>query len=299
MFDDQIDAFHEYLIVEKGLSRNTLNAYIADLHRFFQYVKPQNSQYSEPQRSLSRDDIVAYLSRRRSEGISPRTTARELVAIKAFYHFLQQRQFIDQNPTDQIQSPQHWQRLPNVMTHSEIERLLQAPNLRTPIGKRDAALLELLYATGLRASEIINLTLDNVNTIDGYLKVYGKGGKERLTPIGEMAAVQLDDYLQNGRPAILKRRQTPYIFVNRLGHGLSRQGLWKLIKKYVQQIGITRSISPHTLRHSFATHLLEGGADLRTLQHFLGHVDISTTQIYTHVVQQKLHETYTKHHPRR
>jgi integrase/recombinase XerD len=298
MFDDQIDAFHQYLVVEKGLSRNTLNAYIADLHRFFQYVNPQNSQYAEPQRSLNRDDIVAYLSRRRSEGISPRTTARELVAIKAFYHFLQQRQVIDQNPTDQIQSPQHWQRLPNVMTHSEVERLLQAPNLRTPIGKRDAALLELLYATGLRASEIVNLTLDNVNTIDGYLKAYGKGGKERLTPIGEMAAVQLDDYLQNGRPAILKRRQTPYIFVSRLGHSLSRQGLWKLIKKYVQQIGITRSISPHTLRHSFATHLLEGGADLRTLQHFLGHADISTTQIYTHVAQQKLHETYTKHHPR-
>lgn len=295
MFDDQLDAFHQYLIVEKGLSRNTLTAYLSDLHRFFQYV---NQQHAQPQASLHRDDIVAYLSIRRRKGISPRTTARELVAIKAFYHFLQQLQLIDENPTDQIQSPSHWQRLPNVMTHSEIERLLQAPDLRTPAGKRDAALLELLYATGLRASEIIHLTLDNVNTIDGYLKVYGKGGRERLTPIGEMAAVQLDDYLQNGRPAILKRRQTPYIFVNRLGHGLSRQGLWKLIKKYVQQIGITRSISPHTLRHSFATHLLEGGADLRTLQHFLGHADISTTQIYTHIVQQKLHETYTKHHPR-
>lgn len=295
MFDDQLDAFHQYLIVEKGLSRNTLTAYLSDLHRFFQYV---NQQPALPQQTLHRNDIVTYLAKRRSEGISPRTTARELVAIKAFYQFLQQRQFIDENPTDQIRSPQHWQRLPNVMTHAEIECLLQAPDLRTPIGKRDAALLELLYATGLRASEIIHLTLDNVNTVDGYLKVHGKGGKERLTPIGEMAAVQLDDYLQNGRPAILKRRQTPYIFVNRLGHGLSRQGLWKLIKKYVQQIGITRSISPHTLRHSFATHLLEGGADLRTLQHFLGHVDISTTQIYTHIVQQKLHETYTEHHPR-
>lgn len=295
MLDDQLDAFRQYLIVEKGLARNTLAAYLSDIQRFF-YMR--NPHVCPTQETLNRDAIVNYLSRRRGQGISPRTTARELVAIKAFCHFLYERQVIAQNPTLKIESPKPWQRLPNVLTHAEVERLLQAPDLHTPAGKRDAAILELLYATGLRASELVNLTLDHVNTTDGYLRIYGKGGKERLVPIGEMAAVQLDDYLQSGRPGILRGRQTPYIFVNRLGRGLTRQALWKTIKKYVQQIGITRSISPHTLRHSFATHMLEGGADLRSLQHFLGHADISTTQIYTHVMQQRLQAAYTTHHPR-
>jgi integrase/recombinase XerD len=295
MLDYQIDAFRQYLIVEKGLARNTLTAYISDLHRFF---KTFSWQMTQAQQRLNRAAIVDYLSRRRSQGISPRTTARELVAIKAFCHFLYERQVISHNPTLQIESPKPWQRLPNVLTHAEVERLLQAPDIHTPSGKRDAAILELLYATGLRASELVNLTLDHVNTTDGYLRIYGKGGKERLVPMGEMAAVQLNDYLQSGRARILRGRQTPHLFVNRLGRGLSRQALWKTIKKYVRQIGITRSISPHTLRHSFATHMLEGGADLRSLQHFLGHADISTTQIYTHVMQQQLHATYTTHHPR-
>ncbi len=295
MIVHQLDAFHQYLVVEKGLARNTIEAYLADLQRFCTAIQQPDSQ---PLQALSRDDIVTYLATRRRDGISPRTTARELVAIKAFYHFLHEREIIHQNPTDQIQSPRLWQRLPSVLTHIEIERLLQAPDIHTPLGKRDAALLELLYATGLRASELVSLTLTDVNTVDGYLKVRGKGGKERLSPIGEIASVQLDDYLRNGRPTIVKGRQASHIFVNRTAHGLTRQGLWKVVKKYVLQIGITKAISPHTLRHSFATHMLEGGADLRSLQHLLGHVDISTTQIYTHVVQEKLQKTYTKHHPR-
>ena len=295
MLDDQIDAFRQYLIVEKGLARNTLAAYIADIQRFFYMLDPQIVQTPE---TVKRESIVDYLSRRRARGISSRTTARELVSLKAFCHFLYERQVISQNPTLQIESPKPWHRLPNVLTYAEVEHLLQAPDIHTPAGKRDAAILELLYATGLRASELVNLTLDHVNTTDGYLRIDGKGGKERLVPIGEMAAVQLDDYLQSGRASILRGRQTPYMFVNRLGRGMTRQALWKTIKKYVQQIGITRSVSPHTLRHSFATHMLEGGADLRSLQHFLGHADISTTQIYTHVMQQQLHATYTTYHPR-
>lgn len=295
MLDDQLDAFRQYLIVEKGLARNTLTAYISDLRRFFDML---NQPVSQAQQRLDREAIVNYLSKRRGQGISPRTTARELVAIKAFCSFLHERQFIPQNPTLQIDSPKSWQRLPNVLSHAEVEHLLQAPDIHSPSGKRDAAILELLYATGLRASELVNLTLDHVNTTDGYLRIYGKGGKERLVPMGEMASAQLNDYLQCGRASILRGRQTPHLFVNRLGTGLTRQALWKIIKKYVRQIGITRSISPHTLRHSFATHMLEGGADLRSLQHFLGHADISTTQIYTHVMQQQLHDTYTTHHPR-
>ena len=188
--------------------------------------------------------------------------------------------------------------LPDVLTLHEVEQLLQAPDTSTPLGKRDAALLEMLYATGLRASELIALTVGDVQTTTGYVKVRGKGGKERLVPVGEMAAVQLDDYVLEGRPKLLKARSAVHLFVNRSAAGLTRQGLWKIVKKYMHQAAIHKPFSPHTLRHSFATHLLEGGADLRSLQHMLGHVDISTTQICTHVVQQRLRAVYTAHHPR-
>jgi integrase/recombinase XerD len=295
MIDQQLDAFHQYLAVEKGLARNTLVAYMADLQRFCAMLKQRDVlAFSR----LGRDDILAYLATRRNLGISARTVAREIVAIKAFYRFLDERDLIDHNPTIHLQSPQRGQHLPSVLTHDEVERLLQAPDTQTPIGKRDAALLELLYAAGLRASELVGLTPQHINLVEGYLKVQGKGGKERLVPIGDLAVVQLEDYLLYGRPGLVKERQAVHFFVNRAARGLSRQGLWKIVKKYVQQTGIAKPISPHTLRHSFATHLLEGGADLRSLQHLLGHVDISTTQIYTHVVQQHLQSTYMKHHPR-
>jgi integrase/recombinase XerD len=185
-----------------------------------------------------------------------------------------------------------------VLTPQEVEQLLQTPDTSTLLGKRDAALLEMLYATGLRASELVGLTVGDVQAMAGYVKVCGKGGKERLVPVGEIAAVQLDDYLLEGRPQLVKARPAVHLFVNRSAQGLTRQGLWKIIKKYMHQAAIHKPFSPHTLRHSFATHLLEGGADLRSLQHMLGHVDISTTQIYTHVVQQRLRALYTTHHPR-
>ena len=295
MIEPQLDAFHQYLIVEKGLARNTLVAYMADLQRFFTSLQQRGKQILH---TLSREEIIDYLAARRRQDISARTTARELVAINAFYHFLCERGQIASNPAAQIQSPRQWQRLPHVLTRTEVEQLLQAPDTSNPLGKRDAALLELLYATGLRASELVGLTLDDVNTVGASLKVRGKGGKERLVPIGDMAAVQLDDYLLNGRPKLLRERQAVVLFVNRSAAGLTRQGLWKIVKRYVRQAGIMKPMSPHTLRHSFATHLLEGGADLRSLQHLLGHVDISTTQIYTHIVQQRLHAVYQTHHPR-
>jgi integrase/recombinase XerD len=295
MLDAQLDAFHQYLVVERGLTRNTLMAYMADVQRFCASIQHQGKA---PLPTLHRGDIIDYLAARRRQGISAQTTARELVAIKAFYGFWCERETTVQNPAAQIQSPRPWRRLPQVLTRAEAERLLQAPDTSTVIGKRDAALLELLYATGLRASELVELAVDSVNTVGGYLQVRGKGGKERLVPMGEIAAVQLEDYLSVGRAALVKRSQTPYLFVNRSAQGLTRQSLWKLVKKYALQAGIGKAISPHTLRHSFATHLLEGGADLRALQQMLGHADISTTQIYTHIAQPQLQRTYHKYHPR-
>jgi integrase/recombinase XerD len=292
MLASQLDAFHQYLVVEKGLSRNTLLAYTADIQRFWAY-----QQHVAPQK-LTRGHIVNYLAARRRDGIAARTTARELVAIKAWYSFLCDHEEAIVNPAAQIPSPQPWHRLPQVLTQAEVERLLHAPDTSTIIGKRDAALLELLYATGLRASELVELTVDRVDLVGGYLKVRGKGGRERLIPMGEMAVVQLQDYLLSGRPALVKRHQAACLFVNRSARGLTRQGLWKIVKKYALQANITTPMSPHTLRHSFATHLLEGGADLRTLQQMLGHVDIATTQIYTHVAQPQLQQTYATYHPR-
>jgi integrase/recombinase XerD len=295
MLDAQLDAFHQYLAVEKGLARNTLTAYIADVQRFCASLQQPALPLLQ---TLSRGDIVDYLAARRRQGVSPRTTARELVAIKAFYGFLCESRTSPQNPTAQMQSPRQWQHLPQVLTQAEVERLLQTPDTATAIGQRDAALLELLYATGLRASELVELTTDQVDMVGGWLKVRGKGGRERVVPVGEIALVQLADYMLGGRPKLLKQRQTAVLFVNRSAQALTRQGLWKIVKKYARQAGIATPMSPHTLRHSFATHVLAGGADLRSLQQMLGHVDISTTQIYTHIAQQQLQKTYHTYHPR-
>jgi len=295
MLDSQLDLLQQHLIVEKGLSRNTLAAYMSDLQHFGMFVRARGASIFQ---DLSREDIVVYLAERRQQGIAARTLARELVSLKTLYRFLHGQQVGTVDPTAQIKAPRQGRYLPGVLTLHEVEQLLQAPDTSTPLGKRDAALLELLYATGLRASELIALTVGDVQTTTGYVKVYGKGGKERLVPVGEMAAVQLDDYLLEGRPQLLKARSAVHLFVNRSAAGLTRQGLWKIVKKYMRQAAIHKPCSPHTLRHSFATHLLEGGADLRSLQHMLGHVDISTTQIYTHVVQQRLRALYTAHHPR-
>ncbi len=295
MLDSQLDLLLQYLIVEKGLSRNTLAAYMSDLQHFGMFVQARGASMFQ---DLSREDIITYLAERRQQGIAARTLARELVSLKTLYRFLHAQQASTADPTAQIQAPRQGRYLPDVLTLHEVELLLQAPDTSTPLGKRDAALLEMLYATGLRASELIALTVGDVQTTTGYVKVCGKGGKERLVPVGEMAAVQLDDYVLEGRPKLLKARQAVHLFVNRSAAGLTRQGLWKIVKKYMHQAAIHKPFSPHTLRHSFATHLLEGGADLRSLQHMLGHVDISTTQIYTHVVQQRLRVLYTAHHPR-
>ncbi len=289
----QLDAFSQHLVVEKGLAANTVSAYMADLQRFCAYTAEQDVG-----RPLHRETIIAYLATRREDGITARSTARELAAIKAFCRFLSERGELYVDPSRHVQSPRQGQRLPSVLTYDEVERLLQAPDTTTSGGKRDAALLEVIYATGLRASELVGLRIANVDLAGGYVKVRGKGGKERLIPLGEVAILQLDDYLVAGRPQLLKQHRTSDLFVNRSGRAMSRQSVWKIVKKYVQWAGIEKPISPHTLRHSFATHLLEGGADLRSLQQLLGHADIGTTQIYTHIVQQRLQTVYQTYHPR-
>lgn len=289
----QIDAFSQHLVVEKGLAANTVSAYMADLQRFCVYLADRGVGLS-----LQRETITAYLAERRQAGITARSTARELAAIKAFCRFLSERGELSADPSLHVQSPAQWQRLPSVLTYDEVERLLQAPDTTTAGGKRDAALLEVIYATGLRASELVGLRLADIDLAGGYVKARGKGGKERFVPLGELAILQLSDYLAEGRPQLLKQHRTSDLFVNRSGRALSRQSVWKIVKKYVQWAGIEKSISPHTLRHSFATHLLEGGADLRALQQLLGHADIGTTQIYTHIVQQRLRTVYQTYHPR-
>ncbi len=289
----QLDAFAQHLVVEKGLAANTVSAYMADLQRFCAYLAEGDTAPS-----LRREGITAYLAVRRESGISARSTARELAAIKAFCRFLSERGELHADPSLQVQTPAQWHRLPSVLTYDEVERLLQAPDTTTAGGKRDAALLEVIYATGLRASELVGLRLADIDMAGGYVKARGKGGKERFIPLGELAVLQLDDYLAEGRPRLLKHHRTSDLFVNRSGRAMTRQSVWKIVKKYVQWARIDKSISPHTLRHSFATHLLEGGADLRALQQLLGHADISTTQIYTHIVQQRLRAVYQTYHPR-
>jgi integrase/recombinase XerD len=289
----QLDAFSQHLVVEKGLAANTVSAYMADLQRFCDHVAAVDM--TSP---LHREAITHYLNTRRQDGITARSTARELSAIKAFCRFLNERGELHSDPSREMQTPTLLQRLPSVLTYEEVESLLQAPDTTTAGGKRDAALLEVMYATGLRASELTGLRLADIDLAGGSIKVRGKGGKERFIPLGELAVLQLDDYLASGRPPLLKQRQSPDLFLNRSGRAMSRQSVWKIVKKYVQWARIDKAISPHTLRHSFATHLLEGGADLRSLQQLLGHADMTTTQIYTHIVQQRLQTVYRTYHPR-
>ena len=253
MLANQLDLLQQHLIVEKGLARNTLAAYMSDLQFFYAFAQARGASTFQ---QLTREDIIVYLAERRQQGIAARSLARELVSLKTLYRFLPLHEAGTADPTAQIQAPRPGRYLPNVLTPQEVEQLLQTPDTSTPLGKRDAALLEMLYATGLRASELVSLTLGDVQTTAGYVKVRGKGGKERLVPVGEMAVVQLDDYLLEGRPKLVKTRPAVHLFVNRSAQGLTRQGLWKIIKKYMYQAAIHKPFSPHTLRHSFATHLL-------------------------------------------
>jgi integrase/recombinase XerD len=295
MLDTTLDRFLNFLVVEKGLSANTLEAYSRDLIGYLRFLETRGmTDLSQSQV----ETLYEYLGTLKARKMSSRTQARILSAMRSFYRFLQEESLRKDNPALSIQGPKPKRSLPQTLSEMEVESLLHQPKPDSPRGIRDVALLEVLYATGLRVSELISLTLDQLELEAQLIRTMGKGSKERLVPIGRTASNRLLEYLQKGRTFLLKDRLSPWVFVNNRGGRLSRQGFWKIIRQYGRQAGITKKISPHTLRHTFATHLLEGGADLRSIQTMLGHADISTTQIYTLVTTQHIREAYRRYHPR-
>jgi integrase/recombinase XerD len=287
------DQFTNHLRVERGLADNTIEAYSRDLTRFLQFLgKTKLSPFDIAQENIT--DYIATLQ----GNLSVRSIARNLSALKMFFRFLVSDGKIKGNPARRLGVPKLPQRLPEILTVHEVEILLSQPTVSTHQGQRDKAMLELLYATGLRVSELVGLRVSNINLEAGYVRTVGKGSKERMIPMGEKALESLRLYLSNGRIGLLKKRSSPYLFINSRGKPLTRQGFWKIIKRYRTISGIKKEITPHILRHSFATHLLEGGADLRSVQIMLGHADISTTQIYTHITRERLKQIHEKYHPR-
>ena len=290
-----LDPFLHYLAVEKGLARNTLEAYSRDLNTYLDFLEGEGISSLAETTKLT---VMAFIQRLQKKGLSMRSITRALVALRGLYRYLSQEGYLEVNPLEDMELPRLSSTLPHVLTVQDVERLLDQPDVEGPRGVRDGAMLELLYATGMRVSELVDLPTSGLNLEVGFVTVRGKGGKERIVPIGEVAMDRARIYLEQGRPAILKGRESPYLFLNNRGGRLSRQGFWKILRKYALQAGITKRISPHTLRHSFATHLLERGADLRFIQAMLGHVDISTTQVYTHVNQEYLRQLHRQFHPR-
>jgi len=290
--DPVLASWLDHLAAERGLAQNSLAAYERDVAFL------ARSMEGRPLASAGQDDLLRALRTMRTSGRSPRSVARWLVAVRGFYGWLAADAAIAEDPTARLEAPRTWKTLPKVLDGADVARLLEAPDRATPRGTRDAAMLELLYATGLRASELTGLTLGDLHLDAGYLRCVGKGSKERVVPMGTPAGAAVSAYLESGRPALLKGRRSETLFVGRGGAPLTRQGFWKLIKSYGRRAGIRAALSPHVVRHSFATHLLENGADLRAVQMLLGHSDISTTQIYTHVNRERLKRLYRDFHPR-
>ena len=292
---DLIDAYLTHLRVERRLADHTLDNYGRDLQRLGQFA----ATCGRPVERLDRQSLEAFVREMMSTGLSPRSVARRVAAIRGFYRFLVLAQHIDVNPAGEIHAPRAWPALPKSLSVEEVDRLITQPDTSTIRGVRDRALIELLYATGMRVSELLQLRAGDINLEARYLTCTGNGNKQRIIPIGEEAASWVTRYLEQARPALVGRRPSPRLFLNaRKGRGLSRVGFWKILKAYARQAGLSRTVSPHVLRHSFATHLLERGADLRAIQMMLGHTDLSTTQIYTHVLEARLRAVYDQYHPR-
>jgi integrase/recombinase XerD len=290
-----LDRFLNYLIVEKGLSKNTIEAYSHGLNRFLNYLRRKGM---EEVREISKLDIREFLLFLKKKGLSSKTLARNLVSIRVFMRFLTEESILSANPAEEIESPKTAKTLPEILSLEEVETLLEQPDTQIPQGMRDRAMLEMLYATGMRVSELTQLQVNNVHLEAGYVLIYGKGSKERIVPIGNEAMKWARRYMGETRERLLKKRESPFLFVNRSGKPMSRQHFWKSIKAYGRRAGIRKRIAPHLIRHSFASHLLERGADLRSVQLMLGHVDISTTQIYTHVTGERLKKIHQRYHPR-
>ncbi|ARD23610.1 site-specific tyrosine recombinase XerD [Shewanella japonica] len=292
--DPLIDAFLDDLWSAKGLSDNTLGSYRTDLRHFERYVLSQQHQLINVDQLVIRD----YLAYRVAENFAKTSTARLLSSLRRFYGYLIVKQLIDIDPTSLIESPKLARKLPDALSETQIDALLAEPDIDDPIECRDKAMLELLYATGLRVTELVSLTLEQISLRQGLVRIVGKGGKERLVPLGELAISEIEQYLLAARPTLLNNKQSDVLFPSKRGQMMTRQTFWHRIKRYAVRAGINSHLSPHTLRHAFATHLLNHGADLRVVQLLLGHSDLSTTQIYTHVAKARLQQLHSEHHPR-
>jgi integrase/recombinase XerD len=291
--ENQIHEFLAHLTVERNLSPRTVESYARDLRQFSAWLDEQGLGL----KSIERTHLRNYLGSRRDAGLSARSSARALSALRSFFRFLLQTEVLTADPTANLKSPSLWRTVPHALTSDEIDALLAAPDTSTILGIRDRAMVETLYATGLRVSELVGLTLDRVRLDPGFVRVLGKGRKERLVPLGDGAVSRLEKYFDSSRPE-LNRNHRPEVFLNHRGGKLTRQGFWKILRGHAVKAGLTSPISPHVVRHSFATHLVENGADLRAVQMMLGHTSLTTTEIYTHVARERLRRLYDEKHPR-
>ncbi|MDH4126837.1 MAG: site-specific tyrosine recombinase XerD [Gammaproteobacteria bacterium] len=292
--EELVDKFLDAIWMERGLSQNTLGAYRADLMTLGRSLSEQKKSID----SADKSDLLAFIAGRVEGGAKPRSTARQLSSFRRFFRYIMREGLRNSDPTADIEMPRIGRSLPKTLSEDEVEALLLAPNTDEPLGHRDRTMLELLYATGLRVSELINLKQSQVNFNQGVIRIVGKGDRERLIPLGEEAQRWLRDFIDGPRMEILLERQTDYLFPTRRGDRMTRQAFWHIIKRYAEKAGVRKKMSPHSLRHAFATHLLNRGADLRVVQLLLGHSDLSTTQIYTHVARERLKELHAQHHPR-
>jgi len=293
--NELIEQFLSYISVERGMADNTLSSYKRDLRKFSDFLKSKKTETID---KVSRQMINSFMMAERERGLASNSVSRELACIKSFFKFLLKENIIKDDAANIIESPKLWKKLPFTLSVEEVGTLLNAPNVRDPMEARDKACLELMYATGMRVSELVNLKMDDINMGVGFVKCFGKGSKERIVPFGKKAEESIRRYLEKSRPQFLKKNISNSLFLTRLGKPMSRQTFWKIIKRYAKIAKIKKKVTPHSLRHSFATHILERGADLRIVQEMLGHSDISTTQIYTHVSKDRLKSIHQKFHPR-
>ena len=289
-----LERFLDAIWMERGLSKNTLAAYRADLNSLARWLTGRGKNLSEGDRA----DLLDYIAWRVEKGARPRSTARQLSSFRRFFRYLVREGVLSADPTARISMPKVGRPLPKALPEEEVEALLEAPDVKDPLGHRDRTMLEVLYATGLRVTELVSLRLSQINLNQGVVRIVGKGGRERLIPLGEESLEWLQEFIAGPRMEILLERQTDFLFPTRRGDRMTRQAFWHIIKRYAGKADISSSLSPHTLRHAFATHLLNHGADLRVVQMLLGHSDLSTTQIYTHVARERLKDLHARHHPR-